>query len=103
LNLANKFTETPEHKEHGHEEHGHEEHGVELSTTTEVTDHSGHEHSGLEGLMEIMFGWEHVLAEVFWNSVWLGAAFAVGRVVTFRRVHKYIDDKHGVSHSKKEY
>jgi hypothetical protein len=84
-------------------EHGHEEHVVEPSATTELVDHSGHEHSGLDGLMEIMFGWEHVLAEVFWNTVWVAAAFAIGRFVTFRKVHKYIDDKHGVTHSREEY
>jgi hypothetical protein len=88
---------------HGHEEHGHGEQVTELSTTTEVVNHSDHGHSGLDGLVEVMFGWEHVLAEVFWNTVWLGAAFAIGRLVTFRRVHKYIDDKHGVKHEESEY
>jgi hypothetical protein len=47
-----------------------------------------------------MFGWEHVLAEVFWNSVWLLGAFAIGRFVAFRKVHEYIDKKHGISHDK---
>jgi hypothetical protein len=62
--------------------------------------HEGHDHSGLEGLWEVMFGWEHVLAEVFWNSVWLLGAFAIGRFVAFRKVHEYIDKKHGISHDK---
>jgi hypothetical protein len=89
--------------EHGHEEHGHEEHVAEVSSTTEVVGHSEHGHSGLDGLVEIMFGWEHVLAEVFWNTVWIAGAFAIGRLVAFRKVHKYIDDKHGVKHQKDEY
>jgi hypothetical protein len=60
-------------------------------------------HSELEHLFEVMFGIEHVIAEFFWNTVWLGVAFAIGRLVTFRRVHKYIDDKHGVKHNKENY
>jgi len=56
-----------------------------------------------EELFEVMFGLEHVLAEVFWNTVWIAGAFALGRLVAFRRVHKYIDDKHGVKHKKSEY
>ena len=96
-------------EDHNHEEHGHEDH-VEVGTTQDTPvilekpqGHEGHDHSGLEGLLEVMFGFEHVVAEFFWNTVWLGAAFAVGRLVAFSRVHKYIDDKHGVSHKKDQY
>ncbi len=77
--------------------------GVAPVTELHNEDHSSHSHEGLDGLWEVMFGWEHVLAEVFWNTVWLGAAFAIGRLVTFRRVHKYIDDRHGVKHNKENY
>jgi hypothetical protein len=49
-------------------------------------------------LLEVMFGTEHVIAEMFWNTVWFGIAFLLGRVVAFRKVHKYIDEKHGVTH-----
>ena len=69
-------------------------------------DDHGHAHeSGLntDELIEVMFGLEHVLAEVFWNTVWLGAAFAAGRLIAFRKMHKYIDDKHGVKHEKSGY
>lgn len=62
-----------------------------------------HDHSGIDGLLEVMFGFEHVVAEIFWNTVWLGAAFVIGRVIAFRKVHKYIDDKHGVEHEKNGY
>jgi hypothetical protein len=68
-----------------------------------MEDHAHEEHSNTHDLFEIMFGFEHVVAEIFWNTVWLGAAFAIGRLVAFRKVHKYIDDKHGVRHSKSEY
>ena len=49
-------------------------------------------------LIEVMFGAEHVIAEMFWNTVWFGIAFVFGRLAAFRRVHKYIDNKHGVTH-----
>ena len=97
---------------HDHDEH--EEVSVETEMLTDVgvenspeimetSIHDDHEHSGLDGLLEVMFGFEHVVAEVFWNTVWLGAAFAIGRIIAFRKVHKYIDDKHGVTHHKDGY
>lgn len=49
-------------------------------------------------LIEVMFGLEHVIAEMFWNTVWFGIAFLLGRIVAFRKIHKYIDEKHGVTH-----
>jgi hypothetical protein len=69
------------------EDHGHEE----------------HDHSSLEGLWEVMFGFEHVVAEFFWNAVFLLVGFAVSRAVALRKIHKYIDEKHGISHKKSEY
>jgi hypothetical protein len=106
-------------KENNHDhDHGHEESatdaevtntGVEvtepvvLENTVERHDHAEHSHEGLDSLLEVMFGFEHVVAEIFWNTVWLGAAFAVGRLIAFRKVHKYIDDKHGVKHEKEGY
>jgi hypothetical protein len=69
------------------EDHNHEEHG----------------HSGLEGLWEVMFGFEHVVAEFFWNAVFLLIGFAVSRAIALRKIHKYIDEKHGITHEKSEY
>jgi hypothetical protein len=69
------------------EDHNHEEHG----------------HSGFEGLWEVMFGFEHVVAEFFWNAVFLLIGFGVSRAIALRKIHKYIDDKHGVTHEKSEY
>jgi hypothetical protein len=54
-------------------------------------------------LIEVMFGLEHVVAEFFWNGIFVLIGFVVSRAVALRKIHKYIDDKHGVSHDKKEY
>jgi hypothetical protein len=81
--------------EHSHDEHGHEE----LMHTTDVHEHSG----GLDGLLEVMFGFEHVVAEFFWNAVFILATFAFTKALAFRKVHKYIDSKHGVTHEKGDY
>ncbi len=54
-------------------------------------------------LLEVMFGLDHVIAEFFWNAVFLGVGFAVSRARALRKIHKYIDDKHGVTHQKDGY
>jgi hypothetical protein len=69
------------------EDHNHEEHGL----------------SGLEGLWEVMFGFEHVVAEFFWNAVFLLIGFAVSRAMALRKIHRYIDEKHGITHEKSGY
>jgi hypothetical protein len=84
-----------ENEEHGHEEHGHEE----VVTTVEVHEHG----DGLDGLFEVMFGFEHVVAEFFWNAIFLIAGFAISRFIGWQKIHKYIDDRHGVKHNKDEY
>lgn len=66
--------------EHGHEEHGHEG------------------ESSLDHLLEVMFGFEHVVAEFFWNAVFVTATFFITRGIALRKAHKYIDGKHGVTH-----
>jgi hypothetical protein len=71
-----------------HEDHGHE-------------DHAGHAHEGetvLDTIIEITFGIEHMAAEFFWNVVFLLVGFAVSKAIALRKIHKYIDEKHGVSH-----
>jgi hypothetical protein len=42
-------------------------------------------------------------AEFFWNAVFVLVGFAVSRAVALRKIHKYIDDKHGVKHQESEY
>ena len=66
-------------------------------------EHEHEEHAAGHDLFEVVFGIEHVIAEIFWNSVWLGLAFLIGRIIAFRKVHKYIDDKHGITHEKGGY
>jgi len=81
--------------EHDHEEHGHEE----LVYTTEVHEHG----EGLSGLWEVMFGFEHVVAEFFWNAVLILATILFTKAIALRKIHKYVDDRHGVKHKKEEY
>ena len=68
--------------------------------------HDDHAHEGetlLDTIIEVTFGLEHMAAEFFWNAVFVLVGFAVSRAVALRKIHKYIDDKHGVKHQKDEY
>lgn len=67
------------------------------------TDEHAHGDFSLDSLMEVVFGLDHVIAEFFWNGVFLLVGFAVSKAVALRKIHKYIDDKHGVKHQKDEY
>ena len=65
-----------------------------------------HEHEGeslFDTILEVTFGLEHMVSEFFWNAVFLLVGFAVSKAIALRKIHKYIDDKHGVTHDKKEY
>jgi hypothetical protein len=53
-----------------------------------------------EHLMEVMFGMEHVISEFFWNIVFAVAIFALSKSRVLKKIHRYIDDKHEVSHDK---
>jgi hypothetical protein len=68
-----------------------------------MDDHKHEEHEGLDGLWEVVFGFEHVVAEFFWNIVFILATLLFTKALALRKVHKYIDDKHGVSHNKDQY
>ena len=64
----------------------------------------GHEgESLLETIMEVTFGLEHMVSEFFWNAIFVAVGYAVSKAIALRKIHKYIDDKHGVTHQKKEY
>jgi phage tail tube protein FII len=67
-----------------HDEHGHNE--------------DTHEGGLLNTIIEITFGIEHMAAEFFWNAVFLLVGFAVSKAIALRKIHKYIDEKHGVTH-----
>lgn len=56
-----------------------------------------------DDLFEVMFGLDHVLAEFFWNAVFVGIGYAISKARALRKIHKYIDDKHGVTHEKEGY
>lgn len=56
-----------------------------------------------EELFEVMFGLEHIISEVFWNAAFLLVGYVLSRVFAWRKIHKYIDDKHGVTHEKENY
>lgn len=63
--------------------------------------HEDHVHTGetlLDTIIEVTFGLEHMAAEFFWNAVFVLVGFAVSKAVALRKIHKYIDDKHGVTH-----
>ena len=65
-----------------------------------------HEHEGeslFDTIIEVTFGLEHMAAEFFWNAVFVLVGFAVSRAVALRKIHKYIDDKHGVKDQESEY
>jgi hypothetical protein len=96
-------------------ENSHDHNHGEVKTSTEVVEpavlentveryiHEEHSHSGLDGLLEVMFGFEHVVAEFFWNAVFILATFLITKAVALRKIHKYVDDKHGVKHKKEDY
>lgn len=63
--------------------------------------HDEHAHDGgeiLSTIMEVTFGLEHVVSEFFWNAVFMVVGYAVSKAIALRKIHKYIDDKHGVTH-----
>jgi hypothetical protein len=69
-----------------------------IAEAEEHIDEHGHGVSGLDSLLDVMFGFEHVVAEFFWNAVFITATYFVTKGIALRKAHKYIDSKHGVSH-----
>lgn len=54
-------------------------------------------------LFEVVFGLDHIIAEFFWNAVFVVVGLAISKARALRKIHKYIDDKHGVKHQRNEY
>tara|TARA_B110000503_G_scaffold24933_1_gene39278 strand:- start:9414 stop:9614 length:201 start_codon:yes stop_codon:yes gene_type:complete len=52
----------------------------------------------MESILEITFGLEHVVAEFFWNGIFVLATFLLTKGIALRKAHKYIDQLHGVEH-----
>jgi hypothetical protein len=63
-----------------------------------MDDHAHEGETFLDGILEVTFGLEHVVAEFFWNAVFVAATFLLTRGIALRKAHKYIDGKHGVDH-----
>lgn len=62
-----------------------------------------HDENFLAELIEVMFGGAHVISEIFWNVVFAIVIFGFSKARALRKIHKYVDDKHGVEHQKDEY
>lgn len=56
-----------------------------------------------EELIEVMFGGAHVISEIFWNVVFAIALFGFSKARALRKIHKYVDNKHGVTHEDNNY
>ncbi len=64
-------------------------------------EHEEHAHEGetlFDTIVEITFGIEHMVAEFFWNAVFALAVYGFAKARTLRKIHKYVDSKHGVEH-----
>ncbi len=61
-------------------------------------EHEHDSHSLWETIAEVTFGLEHMVAEFFWNAVFALAVYAFAKARTLRKIHKYVDSKHGVEH-----
>lgn len=80
--------------------------GVMNFIIKEAEDHvDEHAHGtfSIDSLIDVVFGIEHVIAEFFWNAIFILATFAFTRALALRKIHKYVDDKHGVAHEKGGY
>lgn len=53
--------------------------------------------------LHVAFDTAHMLAEFFWNGVFVLITYIVTKTRTLRNAHKYIDAKHGITHDKKDY
>lgn len=63
----------------------------------QITTRSIMEHN----LFDVVFGLDHIIAEFFWNAVFALVVYGFTKARTLRKIHKYVDSKHGVEH--KEY
>lgn len=53
----------------------------------------------INNILEVTFSIDHIIAEFFWNAVFAVAVYAFSKARTLRKIHKYVDDKHGVEHN----
>jgi hypothetical protein len=57
----------------------------------------------METLWDVTFSPDHIIAELFWNATFAFAVYAFSKARTLRKIHKYVDEKHGVKHEESEY
>jgi hypothetical protein len=51
-----------------------------------------------ESLWDVMFSPDHIIAEIFWNGAFAVVVYLFSKARALRKIHKYVDDKHGVEH-----
>ena len=56
-----------------------------------------------EDILGVVFGIDHIIAEFFWNGIFAVVVFLFSKAKAKRSLHKYIDQKHGVTHQEDEY
>jgi hypothetical protein len=61
-------------------------------------EHGDEGESLLDTIIEITFSVDHMVAEFFWNAVFALAVYGFAKARTLRKIHKYVDSKHGVEH-----
>ena len=49
-------------------------------------------------ILDVVFGIDHIIAEFFWNGVFVIVTLAFTKARALRKIHKYVDEKHGVAH-----
>lgn len=54
-------------------------------------------------LFDVVFGLDHMIAEFFWNGVFLGIGLGITKFKEYKKIHKYIDNKHGIYHKDSDY
>lgn len=74
-----------------------------MNLVNQLAEHAHEGETLLDTIIEVTFGFEHMVSEFFWNAVFLLVGFAFSKAIALRKIHKYIDDKHGVTHEEKEY
>lgn len=75
-----------------------------MNLVNEIHDEFSHDGGDIfSTILDVTFGFEHMVAEFFWNAVFVLVGFLVSKAVALRKIHKYIDDKHGIAHNKEEY
>jgi hypothetical protein len=52
----------------------------------------------MNDILEVTFSPDHIIAEFFWNAVFAVIVYAFSKARTLRKIHKYVDSKHGVEH-----